>query len=196
MKYESFKTRSHFEKPELLAFAYGRLIEDAPPALTARLPIPPMLMLDRIVDISADGKRGRIVAERDIHLDDWFFHCHFQGDPVQPGCLGLDASWQLLGFYCNWRGGLGSGRALGCGEVDFFGQIRPHDSLIRYEIDIRRYAELGGSGATLVVGDGKLFVDDTEIYSVKSARVGLFRDIGYPDYPLESENSRGGRMEE
>jgi 3-hydroxyacyl-[acyl-carrier protein] dehydratase/trans-2-decenoyl-[acyl-carrier protein] isomerase len=196
MKYESFKTRSHFEKPELLAFAYGRLIEDAPPALTARLPIPPMLMLDRIVDISADGKRGRIVAERDIHLDDWFFHCHFQGDPVQPGCLGLDAIWQLLGFYCNWRGGLGSGRALGCGEVDFFGQIRPHDSLIRYEIDIRRYAELGGSGATLVVGDGKLFVDDTEIYSVKSARVGLFRDIGYPDYPLESENSRGGRMEE
>ncbi len=196
MKYEAFKARTHFDKDELLAFAYGRLIEDAPEALKARLPTPPMLMLDRVVEISASKSRGRIVAERDVNLDDWFFQCHFQGDPVQPGCLGLDGIWQLLGFYCNWRGGLGTGRALGCGEVEFFGQIRPHDSLIRYEVDIKRYAELANTGAALVVGDARLLVDGDEIYTVKGARVGLFRGIDYPDYPLESDNARGGRMED
>lgn len=196
MKYEAFKARTHFDKDELLAFAYGRLVEDAPEALKARLPTPPMLMLDRVVEISASKSRGRIVAERDVNLDDWFFQCHFQGDPVQPGCLGLDGIWQLLGFYCNWRGGLGTGRALGCGEVEFFGQIRPHDSLIRYEVDIKRYAELANTGAALVVGDARLLVDGDEIYTVKGARVGLFRGIDYPDYPLESDNARGGRMED
>jgi len=196
MKYEAFKARTHFAKEELLAFAYGRLIEDAPEELKARLPIPPMLMLDRILEISKEKSRGRLVAEREVNLDDWFFHCHFQGDPVQPGCLGLDGVWQLLGFYCNWRGGLGSGRALGCGEVEFFGQIRPHDGVVRYEVDIKRYAELTNSGSALVVGDARLLVDDAEIYSVKKARVGLFRGIDYPDYPLESENARGGRMAE
>ena len=194
MKYEAFKSRTHFDKDELLAFAYGRLVEDAPEGLKARLPTPPMLMLDRVVEISSNKNRGRIVAERDINVDDWFFQCHFQGDPVQPGCLGLDGIWQLLGFYCNWRGGLGSGRALGCGEVEFFGQIRPHDGMVRYEVDIKRYAELGNAGAALVIGDASLQVDGDEIYTVKGARVGLFRDIDYPDYPLESENSRGGRM--
>ena len=194
MKYEAFKSRTHFDKDELLAFAYGRLVEDAPEGLKARLPTPPMLMLDRVVEISANKNRGRVVAERDINVDDWFFQCHFQGDPVQPGCLGLDGIWQLLGFYCNWRGGLGSGRALGCGEVEFFGQIRPHDGLVRYEVEIKRYAELGNAGAALVIGDASLQVDGDEIYTVKGARVGLFRDIDYPDYPLESENSRGGRM--
>ena len=194
MKYEAFKSRTHFDKDELLAFAYGRLVEDAPEGLKARLPTPPMLMLDRVVEISANKNRGRVVAERDINVDDWFFQCHFQGDPVQPGCLGLDGIWQLLGFYCNWRGGLGSGRALGCGEVEFFGQIRPHDGMVRYEVDIKRYAELGNAGAALVIGDASLQVDGDEIYTVKGARVGLFRDIDYPDYPLKSENSRGGRM--
>jgi len=196
MKYETFKARNHFDKSELLAFAYGRLIEDAPEALKARLPTPPMLMLDRVLEISANKSRGRIVAERDVNLDDWFFQCHFQGDPVQPGCLGLDGIWQLLGFYCNWRGGLGSGRALGCGEVEFFGQIRPHDGLVRYEVEIKRYAELGSTGAALVVGDASLHVDGSEIYTVKGARVGLFRGIDYPDYPLESDNARGGRMDD
>ena len=194
MKYEAFKSRTHFDKDELLAFAYGRLVEDAPEGLKARLPTPPMLMLDRVVEISANKNRGRVVAERDINVDDWFFQCHFQGAPVQPGCLGLDGIWQLLGFYCNWRGGLGSGRALGCGEVEFFGQIRPHDGMVRYEVDIKRYAELGNAGAALVIGDASLQVDGDEIYTVKGARVGLFRGIDYPDYPLESENSRGGRM--
>ncbi len=193
--YEEFKSRDHFSKEELLAFAYGRLVKDPPEALKARLPTPPMMMFDRIISITAEKSRGRLVAEQDIALDAWFFQCHFQGDPVQPGCLGLDAVWQLLGFYCNWRGGLGTGRALGCREVDFFGQIRPHDSLVRYEIDVRRYTEIKKQGASMVVGDAKVIVDGQEIYTIEGARVGLFRDIEYPDYPLPSERSRGGRME-
>ena len=195
MKYDEFKSRDHFDQSELLAFAYGRLVEDAPSGLKARLPTPQMLMVDRVLEISARGARGTIVAERDVNLDDWFFQCHFQGDPVQPGCLGLDGVWQLLGFYCNWRGGLGSGRALGCGEVEFFGQIRPHDAVIRYEIKVKRYTELQNAGASMVIGDARLLVDDDEIYTISGARVGLFRDIDYPDYPLPSANSRGGRME-
>ena len=195
MTYDEFKSRDHFEKPELLAFAYGRLIKDAPEEQKARLPVPPMLMVDRVLEISAQKSRGRIVAERDVNLDDWFFHCHFQGDPVQPGCLGLDGVWQLLGFYCNWRGGLGTGRALGCGEVEFFGQIRPHDSVIRYEVDVRRYTEIAHAQASMVIGDARLLVDGDEIYTIEGARVGLFSGIDYPDYPLRSENSKGGRME-
>lgn len=195
ISYDEFKSRDHFDKQEILAFSYGRLISDAPEALKARLPTPPMLMVDRVLEISANKSRGRIVAERDVNLDDWFFHCHFQGDPVQPGCLGLDGVWQLLGFYCNWRGGLGTGRALGCGEVEFFGQIRPHDSVIRYEVDVKRYAEIAHADACMVIGSARLFVDDQEIYTVDGARVGLFRGIDYPDYPLRSENSKGGRME-
>jgi 3-hydroxyacyl-[acyl-carrier protein] dehydratase/trans-2-decenoyl-[acyl-carrier protein] isomerase len=195
VNYAEFVQRSQFSKQELLAFAYGRLVKDPPEHFLSRLPTPPMLMVDRILEISAEKSRGKIVAERDVNLDDWFFQCHFNGDPVQPGCLGLDGIWQLLGFYCNWRGGVGSGRALGCGEVDFFGQIRPHDEVIRYEIAVRRYTELPTAGASMVVGDASLLVDGEEIYRVKGARVGLFRDIDYPDYPAPSEHSRGGRME-
>ena len=195
MKYSEFLAAESFDKGDLLAFAHGTLLEDAPEAFAARLPAPPMLMLDRVVEISSEKNRGRMVAERDIHLDDWFFQCHFDGDPVQPGCLGVDGIWQMLGFYCIWRGGLGSGRALGCGEVDFSGQIRPHDQLVRYEVDIRRYTEIPQHGASLVIGDARLLVDGEEIYIVKQAKVGLFRDIDYPDYPLASERSRGGRME-
>jgi 3-hydroxyacyl-[acyl-carrier protein] dehydratase/trans-2-decenoyl-[acyl-carrier protein] isomerase len=195
MTYDEFKSRSSFSKEELLGFAYGTLVKDPPEDFTARLPAPPMLMLDRVLEITANKNRGTIVAERDVHVDDWFFQCHFISDPVQPGCLGLDGIWQLLGFYCNWRGGLGSGRALGCGEVDFFGQIRPHDSVIRYEVDVRRFADLPASGSSMVVGDARLLVDGEEIYRVQKGRVGLFRNISYPDYPRPSEHSRGGRME-
>jgi 3-hydroxyacyl-[acyl-carrier protein] dehydratase/trans-2-decenoyl-[acyl-carrier protein] isomerase len=195
LSYDEFKARSRFEKSELIAFANGTLVSDAPADFVARLPVPPMLMLDRVVEISAEKNRGRIVAERDVNLDDWFFQCHFVSDPVQPGCLGLDGVWQLLGFYCNWRGGLGSGRALGCGDVDFFGQIRPHDTLMRYEVDVRRYTEIKHAKASMVIGDARVIVDGEEIYKISRARVGLFRGIAYPDYPLESENSRGGRME-
>jgi 3-hydroxyacyl-[acyl-carrier protein] dehydratase/trans-2-decenoyl-[acyl-carrier protein] isomerase len=195
VKYAEFRARTCFEKPELLAFAHGTLVEDAPEAFVARLPTPPMLMVDRVLELVRQGPRGRVVAERDVHLDDWFFQCHFRDDPVQPGCLGLDGIWQMLGFFCNWAGGLGSGRALGCGEVEFFGQIRPHDGVIRYEIDVRRYSELPSSGAAVVVGDARLLVDGEAIYEVKRAKVGLFRDIAYPDYPNLSAHARGGRME-
>lgn len=173
--------------------AYGRLVTDAPDEFTARLPTPPMMMVDRILEISADGRRGKIVAEQDVHLDAWFFQCHFLGDPVQPGCLGVDAVWQLIGFYCAWRGALGTGRALGCGEVEFSGQVRPHDAVVRYEIDIARYQELATSA--IAIGDARVFVDDSEIYGIRRAKVGVFRGIDYTDYPLPSSHSRGGRME-
>jgi len=195
LKYSEFRERNAFSREELLAFAHGRLFGDAPLGFDARLPLPPMLMLDRVVSVERSGARGRIVGERDVRVDDWFFQCHFLGDPVQPGCLGVDGVWQLLGFYCAWAGGLGSGRALGCGEVEFAGQIRPHDACVRTEIDVRRYTELEKAGASMVIGDATLFVDDAPIYTVKRARVGTFQGIAYPDYPLRSANSRGGRME-
>jgi 3-hydroxyacyl-[acyl-carrier protein] dehydratase/trans-2-decenoyl-[acyl-carrier protein] isomerase len=195
VKYADFRARACFEKQELLAFAHGSLVEDGPEGFVTRLPLPPMLMLDRIVEISRNGSRGRIVAERDVQIDDWFFQSHFLGDPVQPGCLGLDAIWQLLGFFCSWAGGLGSGRALGVGEVEFSGQIRPHDRLVRMEVDVRRYAELRESGSTIAIGDARLLVDGEEIYTIKRAKTGLFREIAYRDYPNPSSRSRGGKME-
>jgi 3-hydroxyacyl-[acyl-carrier protein] dehydratase/trans-2-decenoyl-[acyl-carrier protein] isomerase len=193
LKYAEFRARDHFAKDELLAFAHGRLVEDPPPTFGARLPLPPMLMLDRITEIRRTGNRGRIVGERDIRLDDWFFQCHFLGDPVQPGCLGVDGVWQLLGFFCAWAGGSGSGRALGCGEVEFSGQIRPRDVCVRTEVDVRRYTQLEKAGASMVIGDATLSVDGEAIYRVERARVGTFQEIAYPDYPLASPNSRGGR---
>ncbi|MEK6253877.1 MAG: bifunctional 3-hydroxydecanoyl-ACP dehydratase/trans-2-decenoyl-ACP isomerase [Gemmatimonadales bacterium] len=196
MKYAEFRERSHFSREEVLALAYGRLVTDAPDEFKARFPLPPMLMVDRVTEITRKGSRGRIVAEREVRVDDWFFHCHFLGDPVQPGCLGVDAIWQLIGMYCAWNGALGTGRALGCQEVEFFGQIRPHDALVRYEINIVRYQELATSGSSVALGDAKVLVDDVEIYEIKRAKVGVFRDIDYPDYPWPSRHSRGGRLGE
>lgn len=195
LTHDEFLRRDAFAKSELLAFAYGRLIKDPPEGFCARLPLPPLLMVDRVEHISAEKSRGKLVASRDIRIDDWYFHCHFLGDPVQPGCLGLDGIWQMLGFYCNWRGGVGAGRALGCGEVEFFGTIRPHDGTMRYEVQIKRYTEFKKTGAAIVIGDAQVLIDDVEIYTVKGARAGLFRDIDYPDYPFESKNSHGGRTE-
>ena len=155
-----------------------------------------MLMIDRIEEISRAGRRGRIVAERDIRRDDWFFQCHFMGDPVQPGCLGVDAVWQLIGFYCAWNGAMGTGRALGCNEVEFAGQIRPHDKVVRFEIDIVRYQDLPKSGSAVAIGDARVLVDGEHIYDIRRAKVGVFRDIDYPDYPWPSLHSKGGRMGE
>ncbi len=194
MKYADFRERSHLSEEEVLAFAYGRLIEDGPVEFKARLPLPPMLMVDRIEHLSRRGARGRIVAERDVRIDDWFFQCHFLGDPVQPGCLGVDGVWQLIGFYCAWNGALGTGRALGCSEVEFSGQIRPHDKVVRYEIDIVRYQDLPASGSAVAIGDATVLVDGEAIYEIKRAKVGVFRDIDYADYPFPSERSRGGKM--
>jgi 3-hydroxyacyl-[acyl-carrier protein] dehydratase/trans-2-decenoyl-[acyl-carrier protein] isomerase len=196
VKYNEFRARSYFSQEEILACAHGRLLEDKPLELKARFPLPPMLMVDRIDHISREGVRGRIVAERDIRLDDWFFQCHFLEDPVQPGCLGVDGVWQLIGFYCAWNGALGTGRALGCSEVDFFGQIRPHDKVVRYEIDIVRYQDLPQSGSAIAIGDADILVDGDSIYKIKRAKVGVFRDVDYNDYPWPSQRSRGGKMAE
>jgi 3-hydroxyacyl-[acyl-carrier protein] dehydratase / trans-2-decenoyl-[acyl-carrier protein] isomerase len=194
MTYADFQTQTHFGKPELLAFAHGRLIEDAPAGFAARLPLPPLLMVDRIVDLQRSATRGRLVGERDVQVDDWFFQCHFLGDPVQPGCLGVDAIWQLVGFFCAWCGGLGTGRALGCGEIAFDGQIRPHDRSVRYEVDIRRCASFPATGATLGIGDAKVLVDGAPIYTLKGVRAGLFPDLAYTDYPAASARGHGGRL--
>ncbi|OGP67601.1 MAG: 3-hydroxyacyl-[acyl-carrier-protein] dehydratase FabA [Deltaproteobacteria bacterium RBG_19FT_COMBO_43_11] len=194
IKYQEFLSRDHFNFEEILATAYGTLVSDPPPHFDARLPAPPFLMIDRILKVESDGKHGRIIAEQDIRMDAWYFQCHFIGDPVQPGCLCVDAVWQLLGFYCLWRGALGYGRALGCGDISFSGQVRPFNKCVRYEIDVRRYAQLKGSGAAIVVGDGKVFVDDELIANVQQARTGIFKNIGYKDYPNRSKYSIGGIM--
>jgi 3-hydroxyacyl-[acyl-carrier protein] dehydratase / trans-2-decenoyl-[acyl-carrier protein] isomerase len=194
MKYEEYRSRRYFTKKELVAISWGTLVEDPPCEEFGVLPAPPFLMFDRVTDLTSDGLKGTIVAEQDVRFDEWFFQCHFRLDPVQPGCLGVDAIWQLLGLYCSVRGSRGIGRALGCKEVEFFGQIRPHDNLVRYEIDVRRYAELRARGTAVAVGTGRVFVDDEHIYTITDAKVGMFENIKYGDYPAESERSRGGRM--
>jgi len=195
VKYADFLARSSFSLEDLLAFGHGSLVEDPPPGFRARLPVPPMLMIDRILEIRRDGHRGRVVAEQEVRLDAWFFQCHFLGDPVQPGCLGLDAVWQLVGFFCVWAGGLGAGRALGVGEVEFSGQIRPRDALVRYELDVVRFSRLAASGAAIAVADARVLVDGDPIYAMKRAKSGTFLEIDYPDYPSASARSRGGRIE-
>jgi 3-hydroxyacyl-[acyl-carrier protein] dehydratase/trans-2-decenoyl-[acyl-carrier protein] isomerase len=147
------------------------------------------------VELDRQGARGRIVGEQDIHFDDWFFQCHFRGDPVQPGCLGVDAVWQLVGLYCSAAGAPGSGRALGCKEVEFAGQIRPFDQVVRYEVDIRRFSLLKESGSAVAIGTAKVLVDGELIYTIKDAKVGLFRGIAYADYPARSAKSKGGIMD-
>jgi 3-hydroxyacyl-[acyl-carrier protein] dehydratase/trans-2-decenoyl-[acyl-carrier protein] isomerase len=193
ISYAEFLKRTSLSKEELIASSQGTLVSD-PPAQFARLPAPPMLMFDRIVEIDRQGGRGRIVGEQDVRFDDWFFQCHFRGDPVQPGCLGVDAVWQLLGFFCTLSGAPGSGRALGCKEVEFSGQIRPFNRLVRYEVDVRRFSILASSGSALIIGSARVLVDGEAIYTIKDAKVGTFLDIAYPDYPARSKNSVGGLM--
>jgi 3-hydroxyacyl-[acyl-carrier protein] dehydratase/trans-2-decenoyl-[acyl-carrier protein] isomerase len=192
MKYSQFLEQTCFDFEHLLAFSYGRLIEDPPDDLDARLPAPPFLMIDRILSIEKNGGRGKVIAEQDIRLDAWYFQCHFQGDPVQPGCLCVDAIWQLMGFYCVWCGALGAGRALGCEEVTFNGQIRPHNKLARFEVDIVRYRNLKQAGSSIVIADANVFIDGENITTVKKARTGIFKGITYKDYPNHSVNCLGG----
>lgn len=140
----------------------------------AQLPLPPMLMFDRITSITEKGGasgKGQIIAELDIRPDLWFFDCHFPGDPVMPGCLGLDAMWQLLGFYLGWMGGPGHGRALGAGEVKFTGQVTPKNKLVTYRIDLRRVIM---RKLVMGIGDGVMEVDGRVIYHATDLRVGLF----------------------
>ncbi len=162
---------SSFDRDALLACARGELFGPG----NAKLPAPPMLMFDRITEISETGGangKGVIRAELDITPDLWFFGCHFVGDPVMPGCLGVDAMWQLAGFYLPWLGEPGRGRALGVGEVKFTGQVLPSAKVVQYEIDIRRV--LRGK-LRLVIADGRTLVDGREIYVAKDLRVGLFQ---------------------
>lgn len=133
-----------------------------------------MLMIDRIVAINDHGGqygKGEIIAELDLNPELWFFQCHFQGDPVMPGCLGLDALWQLLGFFLGWSGGLGRGRALGCGEVKFTGQVLPRHQKITYHIHIKRTIL---RKLVLGIADATMSVDGKEIYTGKDLKVGLF----------------------
>jgi 3-hydroxyacyl-[acyl-carrier protein] dehydratase/trans-2-decenoyl-[acyl-carrier protein] isomerase len=194
VRYAEFRERDHFTKDDLLASAWGRLVEDVPEGGIPTLPAPPMLMFDRIVEVTHRGTQGRIVAEQDVVLDAWYFQCHFRNDPVQPGCLGVDAVWQLIGFYMAVRGAKGAGRALGSKEVEFFGQIRPHDRVVRYEIDIRRYAELPATGSAVAIGNASVLVDGQAVYRIQDAKVGVFLGIRYEDYPQKSDNATGGQI--
>jgi 3-hydroxyacyl-[acyl-carrier protein] dehydratase/trans-2-decenoyl-[acyl-carrier protein] isomerase len=162
--------QNSYSYDELIRCAKGEMFGPGNP----QLPLPPMLMFDRIVNINETGGRlgkGEIVAELDINPDLWFFSCHFEGDPVMPGCLGVDAMWQLLGFYLGWLGGEGRGRALGAGEIKFTGQVTPEHQRVSYMLDIKRVIM-----RRLVMGiaDAVMQVDGKTIYTANDLRVGLF----------------------
>lgn len=162
--------RNSYNKADLLKCGHGELFGPE----NARLPLPNMLMIDRIVNINESGGvygKGEIIAELDIHPDLWFFACHFEGDPVMPGCLGLDALWQLVGFFLIWNGHNGKGRALGVGEVKFRGQVLPTAKKVTYKLNIKRVM---ASKLIMAIADGSVSVDEREIYTAESLRVGLF----------------------
>ncbi|MDP9023230.1 MAG: bifunctional 3-hydroxydecanoyl-ACP dehydratase/trans-2-decenoyl-ACP isomerase [Actinomycetota bacterium] len=161
-----------FDRDQLVACGHGELFGPDGP----QLPIQGMLMFDRITHISdAGGKydNGAVVAELDVHPDLWFFDAHFAGDPVMPGSLGLDALWQLVGFFLGWTGEKGQGRALGCAQAKFFGQVLPDASLVTYRLDIKRVVR---RALTMGIADGSLQVDGDEIYTATDLKVGLFTD--------------------
>ena len=136
--------------------------------------------IDRIVNINEQGgkfEKGLLIAELDINEKMWFFNCHFKGDPVMPGCLGLDGMWQIVGFYLTWLGEKGRGRALGVGDVKFKGQIRPYHTMIRYKIDIKKL--LKRNETTIIWADGEIATNDRTIYFAKNLQVGLFQDLTY-----------------
>lgn len=163
---------SSYSFDELIACAQGKLFGAGNP----QLPLPPMLMFDRIVTINEEGGahgKGQIVAELDVKPDLWFFGCHFQGDPVMPGCLGLDAMWQMLGFFMGWLGGHGRGRALGVEEVKFSGMVLPNARTVQYFVDLKRVIM---RKLVLGIGDGIMKVDGVPVYEARNLRVGLFTD--------------------
>ena len=167
----SLVNQHSFTKQELIACGMGELFGPG----RAHLPLDEMLMIDRIIDITEDGGikgKGKVVAEMDINPDLWFFKCHFVGDPVMPGCLGLDALWQNVGFWLGWSGSPGKGRALGVGNVKFTGQVTPDVKLVRYEMELKRVKR---GRLVLGIADGRLYADDKLIYTADDMRVGLFQ---------------------
>ncbi|MEO1775853.1 MAG: bifunctional 3-hydroxydecanoyl-ACP dehydratase/trans-2-decenoyl-ACP isomerase [Pseudomonadota bacterium] len=161
-----------YDYNDLIACAEGKLFGPG----NAQLPAPPMLMFDRIVSIDADSGeagKGRVVAELDVNPDLWFFKCHFLGDPVMPGCLGVDALWQLTGFFLGWLGMPGRGRALGVGEVKFTDMVTPATSLVRYTVEMKRIID---RKLKLGIADGTMEADGKVIYQTRDMRVGLFTE--------------------
>ena len=168
----TFIAKDTYTKEELLSCGEGLLFGKG----NGKLPRPNMLMFDRIKQISSSGGefgKGKIIAELDIDPNLWFFECHFKEDPVMPGCLGLDAMWQLVGFFLCWLGNPGKGRALGSGDVKFTGQVLPSSKKVTYEIDMKRVLK---QKLTIGIANGTMAVDNRPIYSAKGLRVGLFED--------------------
>jgi 3-hydroxyacyl-[acyl-carrier protein] dehydratase/trans-2-decenoyl-[acyl-carrier protein] isomerase len=164
------KAKDHYSREELLACGRGEMFGPG----NAQLPVPPMLMFDRITRITESGgayDKGQVIAELDIRPDLWFFDCHFINDPVMPGCLGLDAMWQLVGYFLGWSGAPGKGRALGVGEVRFTGQVTPKVKSVVYRIDLKRVIM---RRLVLGIGDGVMEADGKVIYEAKDLRVGLY----------------------
>ena len=163
--------KNSYTQEDLVVCGYGKMFGEN----NAQLPLKPMLMFDRIVSITEAGGKannGDIIAELDIIPGLWFFDCHFDGDPVMPGCLGLDAMWQLVGFFLGWSGAEGRGRALGAGNVKFSGQVTPKNKLVTYRIEMRRVML---RKLIMGVADGSMLVDGKEIYTAEDLRVGLFK---------------------
>lgn len=171
------KQKTSFSKKDLINSGLGKLFS----LQDGKLPLAPMLMIDKIIDISDTGGsfgKGKITAELNIDKSLWFFDCHFKGDPVMPGCLGLDGFWQLLGFFLTWIGGEGKGRALGVKDLKFKGQVRPYHEKIIYQIDIKKFIT---RPTHMVWGDAVLKVKDKAIYFAKDLQVGLFESLKW-DY--------------
>ena len=164
--------KNSYSYDDLINCGEGKLFGEG----NAKLPLPPMLMFDRIVEINENKgafKKGLLKAELDIKKDLWFFDCHFKEDPVMPGCLGLDAMWQLVGFFLGWIGNPGKGRALGVGTVKFTGEVLQNIKLVKYEIDMKKIMSPGGT--TVGLANGVVLADDKKIYSADNLKVGLFK---------------------
>ena len=169
----SFTPQSSYSYEDIIECGKGNLFGPG----NAQLPAPPMLMFNRITKVNKDGGmhgKGEIIAELDIKPDLWFFECHFLGDPVMPGCLGLDALWQMLGFYLGWLGYPGKGRALGVGEIKFVEEIKQDKQLIQYKVNIKK--SMSKKGFSIGYGDGQIIHQDKIIYHANDLKVGLFNE--------------------